>query len=85
MSQKILAVSYNSKKLGAAYYDEDDCKVHILHDIAENEDFSTFSSCMHKFIENNIKSFLNSGACSTTNAYNRKQITGCRISIENPP
>lgn len=45
MSQTILAISFGSKKIGAAYYDEDDSKVHILHDLAEDDDFTTLNSC----------------------------------------
>jgi hypothetical protein len=39
LQQLLCAISYSSKRLGAALYDEDEREVKIMLDIAEDDDF----------------------------------------------
>uniref|UniRef100_A0A914Z3G0 DNA mismatch repair protein MutS core domain-containing protein n=1 Tax=Panagrolaimus superbus TaxID=310955 RepID=A0A914Z3G0_9BILA len=48
MSNIYLALSYKNFHLGAAFYDEESEAIHILNDIAEDEDFSSLSNLIHE-------------------------------------
>lgn len=60
MSGPTLAISYNSRMLGAALYEEDTCVVRILNDITEDEDFKMLKSCklLFFFYSKKFKHFL---------------------------
>uniref|UniRef100_A0AC34FU49 Uncharacterized protein n=1 Tax=Panagrolaimus sp. ES5 TaxID=591445 RepID=A0AC34FU49_9BILA len=48
MSNIYLALSYKNFHLGAAFYDEETEAIHILNDIAEDDEFSSLSNLIHE-------------------------------------